>query len=93
VVEQAFQEMEQVFRKMERANLAPYLRPLLYFFISGQPLHRIRTWGMEKGKGWGEKPRMESIKLEITPKNEKEENLVFWYSCYLDRLEKHQVLL
>jgi len=48
---------------------------------------------MEKGKGWREKPRAESIKLEITPKKEKGENLVFWYSRYLDRLEKHQVLL
>jgi len=48
---------------------------------------------MKKGRNGGEKSRAESIKLEITPKKEKGENLVFWYSCYLDRLEKHQVLL
>jgi len=48
---------------------------------------------MKKGRDGGEKPRAESIKLEITPEKKKGENLVFWYSCYLDRLEKHQVLL
>jgi len=93
VVEQAFQKVEQVFQKAERANLAPYHRPLLCFFIFRQLLLLTRTWGTEKGKGWREKPRAESIKLEITPQKRKRENFGFWYSCYLDRLEKYQVLL
>jgi len=49
---------------------------------------------MKKRRDGGEKSRAESIKLGITPQKEKKrEFLVFWYSCYLDRLEKHQVLL
>jgi len=52
---------------------------------------------MEKRRDGGEKSRAESIKLgiklEITPQKEKKGIFGFWYSSYLDRLEKHQVLL
>jgi len=83
---------------MERANLATYNRPLLYFFSHlWTTIASHLNMGDGKGKGWREKPRAEfiklEIKLEITPQKRKKGNFGFWYSCYLDRLEKHQVLL
>ena len=49
--------------------------------------------GDEEGKGWREKPRAESIKLEITPKKKKGENLVFGIPAIFYRLLIYRTIL